>query len=242
MLDEPSTRMSPRPNPPMSRSSAHSGKPAGLLTAARVLLNSLSRGRGLTAGVLRDAMTGPFGGTDADGAWAWKDAYDAAEAAVVLFIQRYGSAMRREAGRRTAGSRQRCSRCSNAWQRSNPPIPGDPRNSSAFSNSPRPCRSPMRPFRPPRSGPATACWSPRRAPASSPSWPTVRSARNRQPAALPQRTRPDAGGTARRALSGRFRRPAQRRDHRRLPARARAVGGADEPAVLGQPRGRAPPP
>ena len=34
MLDEPSTRMSPRPNPPMSRSSAHSGKPAGLLTAA----------------------------------------------------------------------------------------------------------------------------------------------------------------------------------------------------------------
>ncbi len=98
MLDEPSTRMSPRPNPPMSRSSAHSGKPAGLLTAARVLLNSLSRGRGLTAGVLRDAMTGPFGGTDADGAWAWKDAYDAAEAAVVLFIKRYGTAMRREAG------------------------------------------------------------------------------------------------------------------------------------------------
>ncbi|MYG52351.1 MAG: methylase, partial [Rhodospirillaceae bacterium] len=34
----------------------------------------------------------------AAGAWAWKDAYEAAEAALVLFLQRYGRAMRRRAG------------------------------------------------------------------------------------------------------------------------------------------------
>ena len=98
MLDAPSQRVSSRPNPPIPQPAAYSGKPARLLAAARRLLNSLSGGRALTAAVLREAMTGAFGGTDAAGAWVWKDAYDAAEAAVVLFIQRYGSAMRREAG------------------------------------------------------------------------------------------------------------------------------------------------
>ena len=98
MHDAPSQRLSPRPNPPTPRPSAYSDKPVRLLAAARDLLNSLSRGRALTAGVLREALTGAFGGTDADGAWVWKDAYDAAEAAVVLFIKRYGTAMRREAG------------------------------------------------------------------------------------------------------------------------------------------------
>ena len=39
-----------------------------------------------------------FGASDADGAWLWKDSYEAAEAALVLFLQRYGRAMRREAG------------------------------------------------------------------------------------------------------------------------------------------------
>ena len=43
-------------------------------------------------------MTGAFGASDADGAWLWKDAYEAAEAALVLFLQRYGRAMRRVAG------------------------------------------------------------------------------------------------------------------------------------------------
>ena len=83
---------------PCPRLLAGSDKPARLLAAARDLLASLSRGRGLTAGVLRDAMSAAFGGTDAQGAWVWKDAYDAAEAAVVLFVKRYGTAMRRQAG------------------------------------------------------------------------------------------------------------------------------------------------
>ena len=73
-------------------------KPAALLTASRTLLPVLEAGRTLDACSLRQAMTAAFGASDADGAWVWKDAYEAAEAALVLFIQRYGRAMRREAG------------------------------------------------------------------------------------------------------------------------------------------------
>ena len=73
-------------------------KPAALLAAATALLPGLEAGRSLDAKTLRDAMTEAFGATDAEGAWVWKDAYEAAEAAMVLFIQRYGRLMRREAG------------------------------------------------------------------------------------------------------------------------------------------------
>ena len=73
-------------------------RPAALLAAATALLPVLETGRPLDASALRDAMTGAFGASDAQGAWLWKDAYDAAEAALVLFLQRYGRAMRREAG------------------------------------------------------------------------------------------------------------------------------------------------
>ena len=48
-------------------------------------------------------MTRAFGASDAEGAWVWKDAYEAAEAAVVLFLKRYGRAMRRRAGAGAAG-------------------------------------------------------------------------------------------------------------------------------------------
>ena len=79
--------------PPEPRSA-----PAALLVAARTLLPVLEAGRALDARTLREAMTRAFGASDADGAWLWKDAYEAAEAALVLFLQRYGRAMRREAG------------------------------------------------------------------------------------------------------------------------------------------------
>ena len=72
--------------------------PAALLTAARTLLPVLEAGRALDARTMREAMTSAFGASDADGAWLWKDSYEAAEAALVLFLQRYGRAMRREAG------------------------------------------------------------------------------------------------------------------------------------------------
>ena len=73
-------------------------EPAALLTAARTLLPVLEAGRALDARTLRETMTHAFGASDADGAWLWKDSYEASEAALVLFLQRYGRAMRREAG------------------------------------------------------------------------------------------------------------------------------------------------
>ena len=80
--------------------------PAALLDAARTLLPVLEAGRPLDAGTLRDTMTRAFGASDADGAWVWKDAYEAAEAAVVLFVQRYGRAMRQRAGGDADGPRK----------------------------------------------------------------------------------------------------------------------------------------
>ncbi len=79
--------------PPRSRS-----KPAALLAAAAALLPHLEAGRVLDAAILRHAMTRAFGASDAQGAWVWKDAYEAAEAAMALFLRRWGRAMRREAG------------------------------------------------------------------------------------------------------------------------------------------------
>ena len=71
-----------------------------LYDAAQDLLTELEAGRALTAKTLRAAVTANFDDrTDADGAWSWKDAYEAAEGAVVLFIQRYGNAMTQHGGR-----------------------------------------------------------------------------------------------------------------------------------------------
>ena len=79
-----------------TRPSGHRAMPS--LATARTLLPVLEAGRPLDAATLRDAMTDAFGGSDAAGAWVWKDAYEAAEAAVVIFMQRYGRGMRRNAG------------------------------------------------------------------------------------------------------------------------------------------------
>ena len=51
-------------------------------------------------------MTDAFGASDSSGAWLWKDAYEAAEAAAVLFLQRYGRAMRQNAGAGPDGPRR----------------------------------------------------------------------------------------------------------------------------------------
>ena len=82
------------PASPGSEPSAHEA----LFAAATTLLPVLEAGRALDAATLRDAMTRAFGATDARGAWVWKDAYEAAEGAIVLFIRRHGRAMRRHAG------------------------------------------------------------------------------------------------------------------------------------------------
>jgi predicted RNA methylase len=70
---------------------------SAVIRAARQLLTDLERGRRIDAAVLRSAMEAAFGASDATGAWNWKTAYDACEAATVLFLRRYGAAMRTKA-------------------------------------------------------------------------------------------------------------------------------------------------
>jgi protein strawberry notch len=66
--------------------------------AARQLLTDLERGRRIDAAVLRGAMEAAFGASDAAGAWNWKTAYDTCEAATVLFLRKFGPAIRTKAG------------------------------------------------------------------------------------------------------------------------------------------------
>ncbi len=66
--------------------------------AARHLLPDLERGRRIDADTLRAAMEAAFGASDASGAWDWKSAYDACEAATILFLRKYGRALMRKAG------------------------------------------------------------------------------------------------------------------------------------------------
>ncbi|MEY9594395.1 putative RNA methylase [Bradyrhizobium yuanmingense] len=66
--------------------------------AARRLLTDLERGRRIDTTVLRSAMEDAFGGSDAAGTWNWKTAYDLCEAATVLFLRKFGPAMRAKAG------------------------------------------------------------------------------------------------------------------------------------------------
>ena len=86
------------PSPAFADTAGIHSKPAALLAAATALLPNLEAGHALDAKTLREAMSAAFGANDTQGAWVWKDAYEAAEAAMVLFIQRYGRLMRREAG------------------------------------------------------------------------------------------------------------------------------------------------
>ncbi len=71
---------------------------AALFAAAATLLPNLLVGRPVNAPTLRSAMTDAFGAMDAAGVWAWKDAYDACEAAQLMFLRRFGPAMRARAG------------------------------------------------------------------------------------------------------------------------------------------------
>ena len=71
---------------------------SALIQAAMTLAATLSQGRAVDARALRPAMENAFCASDSAGAWVWKDAYEAGEAAQVLFLRRYGSAMRAKAG------------------------------------------------------------------------------------------------------------------------------------------------
>ncbi len=64
-----------------------------IFEAGASLLRHLEEGRAIDARALRDAMTAAFGGTDAEGAWLWKQAYEAGEVATTLLLRRFGPAM-----------------------------------------------------------------------------------------------------------------------------------------------------
>ncbi|MEQ7154248.1 strawberry notch-like NTP hydrolase domain-containing protein [Brevundimonas aurifodinae] len=65
-----------------------SDAPANRLAAARALAIPLARSRPLDRRLVAQVMTTAFGASDVDGAWSWRDAYDAIEAATVMQIRR----------------------------------------------------------------------------------------------------------------------------------------------------------
>ncbi len=69
-----------------------------ILTVAEVLQPDLAQGFQIDALRLRLEMERAFGGSDADGAWDWKLAYEAGEVALVLFLRKYGRALLARAG------------------------------------------------------------------------------------------------------------------------------------------------
>ena len=75
---------------------------ACVFTAAGLLLPHLERGQRVDAATLRGAMEAGFGASDATGAWTWKIAYDACEAATVLFLRKYGNVLFRKAASKSA--------------------------------------------------------------------------------------------------------------------------------------------
>ena len=75
----------------------HPDAPSAIIAAAQRLLPHLERGQRVDAAILRAAMEAAFGASDASGAWDWKTAYDACEAATVLFLRKYGKALFRKA-------------------------------------------------------------------------------------------------------------------------------------------------
>jgi hypothetical protein len=82
-------------SPPLRTLFSLSADPsAGIVVAAQLLLPHLEGGRRIDAVTLRAAMEHAYGGSDAAGAWDWKTAYEACEAAAVLFIRKFGPVIR----------------------------------------------------------------------------------------------------------------------------------------------------
>jgi hypothetical protein len=91
--------LSPAPRPAVYASApSPSDISTALMAAAHSLLDPLARGEAVDTATLRAVMTTALGGSDADDAWDWKTAYDAGEAATVLFWRKFGRGMRGRAG------------------------------------------------------------------------------------------------------------------------------------------------
>ncbi|HUC73282.1 MAG TPA: class I SAM-dependent methyltransferase, partial [Stellaceae bacterium] len=83
---------------PLFLPQAQPDKVSGLIHAATLLAQLLRQGRAVDSRALRSAMETAFCASDAEGAWVWKDAYEALEAAQVMFLRKFGAAMRARAG------------------------------------------------------------------------------------------------------------------------------------------------
>jgi len=70
---------------------------SAVLAAAHHLHSHLERGERVDAATLRAAMEAAFGASDSTGAWDWKSAYEACEAATVLMLRKYGRTLFRKA-------------------------------------------------------------------------------------------------------------------------------------------------
>ena len=84
-------------DPALSTAGLPAGSPSSavaILVAANRLLPDLQQGARVDSARLRAALEAAFGGTDAEGAWTWKTAYEACESSMVLFLRRFGAAMR----------------------------------------------------------------------------------------------------------------------------------------------------
>jgi hypothetical protein len=69
-----------------------------ILTVAEALQPDLAQGFQIDAQRLRLELERAFRGSDADGAWDWKLAYEAGEVALVLFLRKFGRALLARAG------------------------------------------------------------------------------------------------------------------------------------------------
>ena len=82
---------------PLPLASALVEPATAVLAAANLLLTVIERGERIDSVILRNTMEKTFGASDTSGAWDWKTAYDACEAATVLFLRKYGKALFRKA-------------------------------------------------------------------------------------------------------------------------------------------------
>jgi hypothetical protein len=71
---------------------------AAIIAVAEALQTDLAQGFQIDGLRLRLEMEQAFGGSDADGAWDWKLAYEACEVALVLFLRKFGRALLTRAG------------------------------------------------------------------------------------------------------------------------------------------------
>ena len=196
-----------------------------------LLLPHLERGQRVDAAMLRAAMETAFGASDADGAWDWKTAYDACEAATVLFLRKFGPAMRAQAASpaamlpmlaKIAGllpTHTRRSEESQALQQFSTPIAARPRGERRRRDHAG------RLVLEPSAGTGLLAIL----------------AETRRRLARSQRTGRNARRASRPSLSRHRRHPLRRRaDRRSSRRRHRAERRADEPAVLGDRECRSP--